>query len=67
MFVYYWKNPLDLPFTSFSVPESKPKSEPRQPGPTPAEVDAVLDKVTRTGIQSLTKKERTILEKASKK
>jgi hypothetical protein len=49
------------------VPESKPKSEPRQPGPTPAEVDAVLDKVTRTGIQSLTKKERTILEKASKK
>ncbi|MGD0349518.1 MAG: DUF6576 domain-containing protein [Verrucomicrobiota bacterium] len=31
------------------------------------EVDAVLEKVSREGIQNLTKKEREILEKALKK
>jgi len=67
MLVYFWKNPLDLPFTSFSTHESKPPGKPRQPGPTPAEVDAVLDKVSREGIQSLTKKEQAILEKAAQK
>jgi hypothetical protein len=30
-------------------------------------VDAVLEKVSRAGVQSLTKKERDVLEKASQK
>jgi membrane associated rhomboid family serine protease len=67
MLVYFWKNPLDVLFTSFSTHESKLPGKPRQPGPISTEVDAVLDKVSREGIQSLTKKEQAILEKASKK
>lgn len=67
MLVYFWKNPLDLPFASFSTHDSKPPGKLRQPGPTPAVVDALLDKVSREGVQSLTKKEQAILEKASKK
>jgi hypothetical protein len=67
MLVYFWKNPLDLPCTSFSRHESKPPAELGRPDPTTEAVDAVLDKVSREGIQSLTKKERAILEKAAKK
>jgi hypothetical protein len=67
MLVYFWKNPLDLPFTSFSTHESKPPAEPGKTGPTTEEVDAVQDKVSRMGIQNLTKKEQAILENASKK
>jgi membrane associated rhomboid family serine protease len=66
MFVYFWKNPLNLPLANRVGRESAPRKKPGQPGPTAAEVDAALEKVSRAGIQSLTKKEREILEKASR-
>lgn len=68
MFLYLWKNPLLLPLNHF-LPESskdKPKPAPRS-HPDAADVDAVLDKVSKQGIQSLSKKERELLEAASKK
>jgi membrane associated rhomboid family serine protease len=67
MFVYFWKNPLNLPLANWLRHESAPREKLHRPGPTAEEVDAVLDKVSREGVQSLTKKEREILEKASKK
>ena len=67
MFVYFWKNPLNLPLANWLRHESAPREKLRKPSATAKEVDAVLDKVSREGIQSLTKKEREILEKASKK
>lgn len=67
MFVYSWKNPLNLPLSNWFRRPSAPRDKVRQPGPTAGEVDAVLEKVSRAGVQSLTKKERDILEKASRK
>jgi len=67
MFVYCWKNPLNLPLANWFGHKSAPREKLRKPGPTAEEVDAVLEKVSREGIQSLTKKERETLEKASKK
>lgn len=70
MFVYLWKNPLMLPLKHFLRAQSATPEKPgRSPGlrPGEAEVDAVLDKVSKRGIQSLNKKEREILERASKK
>jgi len=67
MFVYFWKNPLNLPLSNWSRRPSAPREKDRRPGPTAGEVDAVLEKVSRAGVQSLTKKERDILEKASQK
>ena len=67
MFVYFWKNPLNLPPADWFGRSSAPRDKPRKPGPTTVEVDAVLEKVSREGIQSLTKGEREILEKASRK
>jgi membrane associated rhomboid family serine protease len=70
MFLYLWKNPLLLPLKHF-LPERrstrKPPASKRPSGPTEAEVDAVLEKVSRSGIQSLSAKERKILETAAKK
>lgn len=65
MFVYFWKNPLNLPPANWLGRESGPRERPRKLGPSADEVDAVLEKVSREGIQNLTKKEREILEKAS--
>lgn len=67
MFIYFWKNPLDLPPANRYGRTSVPREKLRQPGPTAEDVDAVLEKVSREGIQSLSKKEREILEKASRK
>jgi hypothetical protein len=67
MFVYFWKNPLNLPPSSFFGAQSGPATRIRKTGPTAEQVDAILEKVSREGVQSLTKKEREILEKASKR
>jgi membrane associated rhomboid family serine protease len=67
MFVYFWKNPLNLPLANRFGRTSMPREKPRNHNPNAEEVDAVLEKVSREGIQSLTKKERVILEKASRK
>ena len=67
MFVYLWKNPLNLPLSNRFRPPSAPRKKARRLGPSAGEVDAVLEKVSRAGVQSLTKRERDILEKASQK
>ena len=67
MFVYFWKNPLNFPMANWPGKKSARREKFRKSGPTEDEVDAVLEKVSREGIQSLTKRERKILEKASKK
>ncbi len=67
MFVYFWTNPQNLPLTKRFGRESAPREQPDHAGPAAGKVDAVLEKVSRDGIQSLTKKEREILEKASRK
>lgn len=69
IFFYLWKNPLMLPlkhFLSGQDADTPPKSKPRS-GPSEADVDAVLEKVSRAGLNSLTPKERSILESAAKK
>jgi membrane associated rhomboid family serine protease len=67
MFVYLWKNPLNLPPGAFFRGWSGPAARTRKAGPTAGQVDAILEKVSREGIQSLTKKEREILDQAAKK
>lgn len=66
MFLYFWKNPLMLPLkhflpTMFTPP---PKPTPRQ---QMQRVDEILEKVASKGIHSLTAKERSLLEEASRK
>ena len=67
MLIYFWKNPLNLPPATFLKREAESRAERRESGPSPEEIDAVLDKVSRKGLHSLTAKERRILEKAAKK
>lgn len=67
MFVCFWKNPLNLPVSTFLKPEWKSRTNRSASGPSAEDVDALLDKVSREGIHSLTAKERRVLEKAAKK
>lgn len=67
MLIYFWQNPLNLPLRVFLEGWGRRWTQIRKPSSTPAEVDAILEKVSREGIQSLTKKERQILENASKR
>jgi len=67
-FVYLWKNPLMLPLKPFA-PDSAlkpPKIVKPRPRPSEDEVNAILEKVSRRGLQSLTSKEREIIERASR-
>jgi len=69
MLVYLWKNPLMLPLKEF-VPSLRARTKPPRParsGPSEDEVNAILEKVSRNGIQSLSTRERRILEQASKR
>jgi len=69
MFVYFWKNPMFLPLSSFFGSDDASDSEPQKrvagQRPTDAEVDAVLDKIAREGLQSLSPEEQEILKAAS--
>jgi membrane associated rhomboid family serine protease len=66
MFVYLWKNPLHLPLKHFfNAGARRPAKKPPAKA-TPAEVDAILEKISVRGLQSLTEKERRILQEASK-
>lgn len=69
MFLYLWKNPLMLPLKHFLAERrSRPKpTSKRTSRPTEDEVNAVLEKVSRSGIQSLNAKERKVLDAAAKK
>lgn len=69
MALYLWKNPLMLPLKHV-LPEwcapSKPRPR-RPPKPAEDEVNVVLEKVSRSGLHSLSAKERQILERAARK
>ena len=70
LLVYLWVNPMFLPMSafaggSFRVKHGRtatPKSKQEQ-----LEVDALLEKVSRDGMQSLTAQERAFLEGVSRK
>jgi membrane associated rhomboid family serine protease len=69
LFFYFIKNPMMLPTWSFALPGRKKKAAP-QPSPHKREardVDAVLEKISREGMESLTEEERTMLQRTSKK
>ncbi len=71
LFFYFYKNPLMLPMTSlnFSLPRFKRRSRaaaaPRRN--EARDVDAVLEKISQTGIESLTAEERALLSRVSSK
>ena len=69
IFLYLWKNPMMLPLKHvLAARRSQPKPPPKWTSqPTEDEVNAVLEKVSRSGIQSLNKKERKVLDAAAKK
>ena len=70
LLVYLVRNPLFLPLSAFHdwLPQ---RSEPRKSRPEPeddsTQVDAILEKVSRSGIQSLSKAEHKKLLDASRK
>jgi membrane associated rhomboid family serine protease len=67
IFVYLWKNPLHLPLKSFFEPGAGRPVKPSPPKATTREVDAILEKISSSGLHSLTDKERQILQRAAKK
>ena len=68
LLIYLWMNPLFLPVSAFSgVPRVK-----RGKGPQVSkrkretlEIDAVLDKISKSGLQSLTPEEKSLLNEVS--
>ena len=70
LFFYFIKNPMMLPTWSF-VPEwgrRKKISQPQSPHRRETlDVDSVLDKISREGMDSLTPEERALLQRVSQK
>jgi len=70
LFVYFIKNPMMLPTWSFAPEWTRKKKAAPQQSPHRREVldvDAVLDKISREGMDSLTEEEQALLQKVSKK
>lgn len=68
LFVYLVKNPLFLPLSSFLPAWPKVKrGNQTQPRDETPELDTVLEKISRSGINSLTAKESALLKSASEK
>jgi membrane associated rhomboid family serine protease len=70
LFFYFLKNPMMLPMASFTEKFGRRKEEKRQAAPRRREtrdVDQVLDKISREGMDSLTGEERALLQSVSKK
>src|SRR5207249_2123817 len=70
LFVYLVKNPLFLPLSSFlpAWPRWKPKRrKPARPPDRALELDAVLEKISKSGIHSLSREERALLNSTSEK
>lgn len=70
LFFYFVKNPMMLPMGAFMEKGGRRKETLRQASPRRREtvdVDAVLDKISREGMDSLTRDERVLLESVSKK
>jgi membrane associated rhomboid family serine protease len=70
LLVYLWMNPLFLPVSAFSglprLKRRKAKEGLHRP-PEPARVDAVLDKISKAGFNSLTPEEKALLNEVSGK
>lgn len=49
---------------TFRLPQRAPRLKVLKPEPVPVNVDAILDKVAKSGLDSLTRDERTALERA---
>jgi membrane associated rhomboid family serine protease len=70
LLIYLWRNPILLPLSAFRLPFAKKKSN---PGPIPnhkrdaLEMDAILDKIAKKGIHSLSKDEKALLDRMSGK
>lgn len=69
LFIYFLRNPMLLPFSSFTPGWGRRKKEPRAPQkPDEAvEVDAILEKISQYGFDSLTAKEKAVLDRVSAK
>jgi membrane associated rhomboid family serine protease len=70
LFFYLVKNPLFLPLWSFLPASPQQKSEsakPQRRKNESFEVDAILEKISKTGIDSLSPEERTFLSSVSEK
>ena len=70
LFFYFIKNPMMLPMEAFMEKRGRSKKERERSSPRRREtgdVDAVLDKISREGMESLTQEERALLESVSRK
>jgi membrane associated rhomboid family serine protease len=70
LFIYFLKNPMLLPLSSFigswTLPKRKSRATPPMPNES-LEVDAILDKISRNGFESLTREEKALLDRVSAK
>jgi membrane associated rhomboid family serine protease len=70
LFIYCLKNPMFLPLSSFTggwtLPKRKTRAAPPERNET-LEVDAVLEKISRNGFDSLTREEKALLDRVSAK
>jgi membrane associated rhomboid family serine protease len=70
LFFYFLKNPMMLPISAFRGKLGRRREEKRQAAPRRREtrdVDEVLDKISREGMESLTAEERELLQTVSQK
>lgn len=70
LFVYLAKNPLFLPLSKLTLawPWSKPKfRKPPQAGDESGELDAILEKISKSGLESLSREEKARLNSVSEK
>jgi membrane associated rhomboid family serine protease len=70
LFFYFLKNPMLLPISAFTEKLGRRREEKRQASPRRREtmdVDSVLDKISREGMDSLTAEERALLQNVSQK
>ena len=71
MLLYLIKNPLKLPLGSFIGSLRSGSREPTDRRPSPADemrrVNEILDKISRSGVDSLTAEEQRILDEASRR
>lgn len=66
--VYLWFNPLFLPVSSFLGRPFQARARQRRPSgarPGVPQVDLILEKIAKTGLDSLTAQERALLEEVS--
>lgn len=70
LFIYFLKNPMLLPLSIFSPAWRRQKKISRKAAPPrneTLEVDAILDKISRDGFESLTTEEKSLLGRVSAK